>query len=73
MISFRWKSKKLNPTFETRNRSHFCAISTFIFGECYLCPFQDEFQLNPKSAYIPKCIHQRINMYQCTSVVIRDF
>ena len=32
----------------------------------------DEFQLNSKSAYIPRCIHKGINMYECTSVVIRD-
>ena len=33
----------------------------------------DEFQLNLKKAYIPKCIHKCNNMYECTSVVIRDF
>ena len=33
----------------------------------------DEFQLNSKSAYIPECIQKSINMYECTSVVIRDF
>ena len=33
----------------------------------------DEFQLNSKSAYIPKCIHKYINMYECTFVVIRAF
>ena len=33
----------------------------------------DEFQLNSNSAYIPKYIHKCINMYECTTVVIRDF
>ena len=33
----------------------------------------DEFQLNSKKAYIPKCIHKCININECTSVVIRDF
>ena len=33
----------------------------------------DEFQLNSKSAYILKRIHKCINMYECASVVIRDF
>ena len=31
---------KLNSTFETRNRSLFPVISTFVFGECYLHKFQ---------------------------------
>ena len=33
----------------------------------------DEFQLNSESAYIPRCIHKCINIYECTFVVIRDF
>ena len=33
----------------------------------------DEFQLISKSAYIPRCIHKCINMYECTSVGIIDF
>ena len=32
----------------------------------------DEFQLNSKIAYILKCIHKYINMYECLSAVIRD-
>ena len=33
----------------------------------------DEFQLNWKTVYIPKCIHKCINMYECVSVVIGAF
>ena len=33
----------------------------------------DEFQLNSKSAHIPKFIHKCINMNEWTSVVIKDF
>ena len=33
----------------------------------------DGFQLNSKSALYTKVIHKDINMYECTSVVIRDF
>ena len=49
---------KSNSTFETRSRSRF---STFVFGEGYLRHFQ---QMN---------FFRRINMYECTSLVIRDF
>ena len=33
----------------------------------------DDFELNSKSAYIPKCIYLGINMCECTSVVIKAF
>ena len=33
----------------------------------------DQFQLNLISAYIPKCTHKPIIVYECTSVVIRAF
>ena len=43
-----------------------CSISTFETRNCS--------ELNSKSAYIPKCIHNKcINMYEYTTVVIRAF
>ena len=33
----------------------------------------DEFQLNSKSAYIPKCIHKCNKIYECTSVDMKAF
>ena len=39
----------------------------------FTSPSADEFQLNSKSAYISKCIHKCINIYECIYVVISDF
>ena len=66
--------ENLNSTFETRNRSRFQRhFHVRIWRVLFTSLSADEFQLNSKSAYIPKCIHKRINMYECIPVVIRAF
>ena len=62
----------LNSTFVTRNRSRFsCHFRVHIWRVLFTSPSADEFQLNFKNAYIPKCIHKCINVYHRTSVFLK--
>ena len=64
---------KFNSTFETRNRSLFFAPFPHFYLGVLFTSRSAEFQLNSKNAYISKCIHKCINMYERTPVVIRYF
>ena len=70
----------INSTFKNRSRSFFRAISTFVFGECYLHNFQQMnlISIELKRAFMTKCIYQctntqGISKYYCNIIAFRIF
>ena len=65
--------KNLKMKFHCR-KENFCAsfLSSYLESAIYVT-FSRCMSIEPKKAYISKCIYKCVTMYECTSVVNRAF
>ena len=64
--------RSINPFTDINQRRKVTGTEKFLSSDEFTSLSADEFQLNSKCAYIHKCNHRCINMYECTCAVIRE-